>query len=163
MTKPLVYLAGLISTDFTESLEWRIRITPRIKEIGFGVLNPLRGKMDSLSASTSDGGISTRLTSSKFLLLRDRNDVKASAIVLANLNLFGSPRPLLGTIAELAWCYDQQTPVIGIANDSDYLMHNHPFMKEFIAQFVATEDEALRFLEIFYGQRVLSYGQTKLQ
>jgi hypothetical protein len=44
MSKPVVYLAGLISTDVSQSLYWRHEVTPRLENGGFEVLSPMRGK-----------------------------------------------------------------------------------------------------------------------
>ena len=46
------------------------------------------------------------------IILRDYNDVLAADIVLVNLNTFGCPRPLLGTIFELAWVWQLYSVVI---------------------------------------------------
>ena len=70
--------------------------------------------------------------------------------MLTHLESFGSPRPLLGTIAELAWAWDQRTPVVGIAAEGNYLARKHPFMAEFVSHFVANEEEALEFLRRYH-------------
>jgi nucleoside 2-deoxyribosyltransferase len=145
-----IYLAGLISVDYPESLAWRTRIAPRLEEIGFEILTPLHGKKN-LKAHTPDGGITSTMSSSKSIILRDRRDVRECDVVLAHLEDFGSPRPLLGTIAELAWCWDQRTPVVGIARPDNILMRKHPFMVEFISEYVKDEDEAVAFLKRYYG------------
>ena len=98
-----------------------------------------------------DGGITSTTSNAKSICLRDRRDVRECDIMLTNLNIFGSPRPLIGTIAEMAWCYDQRTPVVAICDKEDYLMRKHPFVSEFVSMYVETEDEAVEFLRRYYG------------
>lgn len=148
--KRTIYLAGLISTEFPESLNWRERIAPQLIKLGFNVRSPMSGKKN-LKNDSPDGGISSSRLTSRDIILRDRRDVREADIVLAHLETFGSPRPLLGTIAELAWAFDQQTPVVGITAPGNYLMRKHPFMEQFVSHFVESEDEALGFLWQNFG------------
>lgn len=148
--KRVVYLAGLISTDFPESLAWRERIAPKLTWLGFSVRTPMQGKKN-LKNETVDGGINSTSLTSRDIILRDRRDVREADIILAHLESFGSPRPLLGTIAELAWAWDQRVTVIGIAAEDNYLMRKHPFMAEFIAHYVSTEEEAAAFLGVNFS------------
>lgn len=151
--KRIVYLAGLIATEFPESLNWRTRIAPLLVDAGFEVRTPLFGKQN-LHTDTLDGGITSTSASSKDIILRDRRDVRECSVMLTHLELFGSPRPLLGTIAELAWAWDQKTPVVGIAADNNYLVRKHPFMVEFISHYVRDEEEAVDFLRRYHAHYV---------
>lgn len=144
-----VYLAGLMSTDYPESFQWRWEIAPLLKKHNFNVVSPLFGKPNIFN-DTKDGGITSSSSSSKSILLRDRRDVREADVVLVHLETFGSPRPLVGTIAELAWAYDQQTPVVAIAAPLNTLMRTHPFIKEFVAEYVADIHEAVAFLARYY-------------
>lgn len=148
--KRIVYLAGFISTDYPESIEWRNRVTPVLEEAGFEVRNPLAGK-GNLKCLTTDGGITTTVTSNKSIVLRDRRDVREADIVLAHLENFGSPRPLVGTITELGWAWDDQTPVVAVAAKENYLMRNHPFISEFVSQYWETIDDAVDYIIRYYG------------
>jgi nucleoside 2-deoxyribosyltransferase len=143
-----VYLAGLISTEFPESLYWRERVEPELSQY-FSVLSPMRGKKD-LQKTSKDGGLNDPSLDSKDIILRDYSDVKATDIVFAHLDLFGSPRPLTGTVAELAWTWQMQKPVIAIASKTNSLMRNHPFIKEMVAHYFETEGEAVKFLVTRY-------------
>ncbi|MGV0949064.1 MAG: nucleoside 2-deoxyribosyltransferase [Azonexus sp.] len=150
MKKRIVYLAGLISTDHPESLTWRDRVTPKLEAAGFEVRTPLAGKK-TLKADTSDGGITTSVTSNRAICLRDRRDVREADVVLANLELFGSPRPLVGTVVELGWAWDDKTPVVAAVAEDNYLMRKHPFISEFVTQYWPTIDEAVDFVIRYYG------------
>ena len=150
--KRVVYLAGFISTDHPETIAWRERVTPILEEAGFEVRNPLAGK-GNLKCCTKDGGITTSITTNKSIVLRDRRDVRESDIILAHLENFGSTRPLVGTLVELGWAWDDQTPVVAVAEPTNYLMLNHPFISEFVTQYWDTLDQAVDFIIRYYGSK----------
>ena len=138
-----IYLAGLIATDYPESLEWRERAEDKL--LHFDVLSPMRGKAN-LQDESGDGGITSFTATSKDIILRDYNDVLAADILLVNLNTFGCPRPLLGTIFELAWVWQLRKRCIAICDKGNYLMHEHPFLKETISHYFETLEAACRFI-----------------
>lgn len=150
MKKRVVYLAGLISTDHPESLEWRTRITPRLEAAGFEVRTPLAGK-GNLKCVTKDGGITATTTTNRAICLRDRRDVREADVILASLELFGSQRPLVGTLVELGWAWDDGTPVIAAVAEDNYLMRKHPFISEFVTKYEPTIDAAVDFIIHYYG------------
>lgn len=151
MKQRIVYLAGLISTDTPESLEWRIRIAPLLQDAGFEVRTPMFGKK-KLDCDSKDGGLTSSSASSKSIVLRDRRDVRESDIILVHLETFGCTRPLVGTVCELAWAWDQRTPVVAICKPDNYLMRKHPFISEFVSHYADNEEEALDFLRRYYGR-----------
>lgn len=144
-----VYLAGLISTDYPDSLKWRSGLGLNLNTY-FKVLDPLRDKKH-LSVTSPDGGITTPEITSGDILLRDYQDVVSSDLVIAHLENFGCPRPMVGTIAELAWAWELKIPIIGIARADNYLMRNHPFIKEMVAHYVETVDEARKLAKEYYA------------
>lgn len=150
MKKRVIYLAGLISTDCPESLDWRTRVAPRLEEAGFEVRTPLAGK-GNLKCVTNDGGITSSVATSRSICLRDRRDVREADVILANLELFGSQRPLVGTVVELGWAWDDRTPVIAAVDENNYLMRNHPFISEFVTKYCPTIDDAVEFIIKYYG------------
>lgn len=152
MKKRIVYLAGLISTEHPESLEWRLRVAPQFEAAGFEVRTPLKGKTN-LKNETRDGGLTTTTTSNKCIVLRDYRDVSESDIILAHLETFGCPRPSCGTYCELAWSWTLRKPVIAIADEKNYVMRNHPFISEFVANYLPTEEEAVKFICRYYGNQ----------
>lgn len=150
--KRVVYLAGLISTDFPVSLAWRDKAALVLEEAGFEVRNPLAGK-GNLKCITADGGITTTVTSNKSIILRDRRDVRESDIILVHLETFGSTRPLVGTIVELGWAWEDQTPVVAVALEENYLMRKHPFISECVSQYWKTLEEAVDYIIRYYGTK----------
>ena len=150
MSKPVVYLAGLISTEVPESLDWRLKVEPRLTEAGFEVLSPMRGKNPK---ALVQGGLVDPNVTSKDILMRDFHDVKRANVILAHLEIFGGNRSLLGTIAELAWAWQLTTPVVGIADLQNSLMRNHPFVREFISHYHCNIYDAAEFIINYYGRK----------
>lgn len=148
MSKPVVYLAGLISTEVLPSLQWRLDVAPRLENSGFEVLSPMRGK-DPFTLI--GGGLTDPSLTSQDIILRDFIDVKRADVILAHLEIFGGGRSLLGTIAELAWAWQLRIPVVGVALPKNHLMHNHPFVKEFISHYHETVEDAADFVINYYG------------
>jgi len=150
VSKPVVYLAGLISTQAQQSLDWRPYITPRLENGGFEVLSPMRGKDP---CKLLNGGLTDPTLTSHDIILRDSIDVKRSDVILAHLETFGGGRALLGTIAELAWAWQLRIPVVGIAASCNHLMRNHPFVKEFVSHYYETVGDAADFIINYYGRK----------
>jgi nucleoside 2-deoxyribosyltransferase len=151
--QPTVYLAGLISTDHPESLAWRTRAEATLIEAGFPVRSPMRGK-EKLSEVSPDGGVTNPALTSSDIILRDYNDILSCDILLTHLSLFGSLRPMIGTLFELGWAWQMRKPVIGISPSSlelfekqqFKLMRSHPFVTQAISHYFETEDEAVDFI-----------------
>jgi nucleoside 2-deoxyribosyltransferase len=150
MKRKIVYLAGLISTDYPESLIWRVEVTPMLEAHEFDVLSPMRGK-ENLVLQSPDGGITDPNLTSKDIILRDYHDVVSSDIILMHLENFGSPRPLLGTICELAWAWEMKKPIVAIAHSDNKLMRSHPFVKEAVSHYCSTVSEAIDFTAHHFG------------
>jgi len=149
-----VYLAGLISTHKPESLAWRKQAEAALREHGFEVLSPLRGK-EALASESKDGGITTSGSTSRDIILRDYRDIVRSDAILMHLSAFGSERPLIGTMFELAWAWMLDKPVVAVVPEGDpqeYLLRNHPFVVQSVAHYCATVEEAVDFIVRYYHQ-----------
>lgn len=146
-----VYLAGLISTDFKESLLWREHVEPAFLGSGMQVLSPMRGKK-TLDVFSKDGGVTDPWLSAKDIIFRDYGDVSQADVILAHLETFGSPRPLIGTVCELAWAWQLKKPVVAIAAEDNYLMRKHPFIAECVAHYCDKLEEAVDFTVHYYGR-----------
>jgi nucleoside 2-deoxyribosyltransferase len=106
-----------------------------------------------LADNTKDGGITDIRLNPGDIIHRDFQDVMRSDLILANLNLWGSPRPMLGTWPELGWAWEHKKPVIAISTpgDSNYdLVRSHPFVRAFVAHYFDTVEEAAEFIESYY-------------
>jgi len=146
-----VYLAGFISTDYPQTYEWRKKAYQLLLGPYFEILSPLRGK-ENLKAQTTDGGITSTISTPRDIILRDYHDVKRSDVIIANLENYGSPRPLLGTIYELAWSWEHKKPVVAVCSPENYLMRKHPFVAETISHYFETVEEACKFMDDYYRQ-----------
>ena len=147
----IVYLAGLISTDHPESIKWREDACYLLgRDVpGAAARSPVRGK--DLHTS-KDGGITVAHTegTSKDIITRDYNDIKLSTVMLVNLNTWGSTRPLVGTLMELAWAWQMQMPVVAFCPADNTLMRTHPFIKECVSHYCETMEEAIEFIGRYY-------------
>ena len=146
---PTIYLAGLISTDYPGSLEWRQYAESELLAAGAIVLSPLRGEGNLVELSP-DGGLTTPKRTSRDVILRDHSDIQVADTVLVHLEDFGSPRPLMGTLYELAWCWRLRKPVVAVAKADNYLMRTHPFVSESVAHYLPTIEEAVEFIKSYY-------------
>jgi hypothetical protein len=148
-----IYLIGYISGEkIKECSEWRKKLRDRyehwkLKETyadakweryPISWLDPLNGK--AFEDIDKDGFIAKGITA-EAIMHRDYQSVKKADLLIANLDTFGSTRPLTGSMFELAWAYDAHKPVIVITQDLNYI--NHPFIKETASIIVPTVDELI--------------------
>ena len=153
--KHTLYLLGLINTDIPETIAWRVRAAECLEDT-FNVLDPLRGK-HALCCTTVDSGITSSAASGKSILTRDYQDVMRSDVILANLQNYGSQRPMVGSMMEMAWAWENRTPVVAICGISsnvyshDYLMRNHPFVSQIVTEYWGDEMSAFEFLRRYHA------------
>lgn len=135
---PLLYLyvAGYMSKDkLKETTEWRLGIKNYFKyyekdeenewvSYPCSVLDPYNGKEFE---SISNDGVKSHIPA---MAIRrgDKMSVKKADIIIANMNTFGSDRPMIGTHHELCWALEDDKPVILICDEKDLdLYKSHPF------------------------------------
>jgi len=132
MKRGTIYLAGPIAnTDAGDAFEWRGQAAVILHDLGYAVLNPLRGKVELKGQAIGDdcnefvdkGPFYTP----KGILSRDYNDVKRSDIVLANL--WGTEYLSAGTAMEFAWTHAFQIPTVVIIEPDGSNPHDkHPMI-----------------------------------
>jgi len=156
-----IYVAGLISTERPESLAWRQRVARNagawnhnqemhdLSRNRIVVLDPLRGKED-LVHQTSDGGITSTLSTGKDIMRRDYRDVISSDVLLVHLDDFGSVRPMVGTPMELGWAWEHHKPVVAVASKDNYLFRNHPMVSEAVSHYFEAVDAAWDYILKYY-------------
>lgn len=145
-----VYLAGLISTEAPESLHWREKAEDYLWEHGITAISPMNSK-SGLEHVSKDGGLTDPRLTNADIVLRDLRDIMRSDIILAHLDLFGSKRPLIGTIAELAWAWEHRKPVVAVASEDNALMRSHPFITRFVAHYFADMESAMSHIVNYYS------------
>jgi len=70
---------------------------------------------------------------------KDYNFIVESDITFANLQLVHPDKPLIGTIAELAWAWEHKKIVIAIQGDNWYC--KEPFIRRFVNSWVDSVEE----------------------
>jgi len=145
-----VYLAGFMSGDkLKETTEWRkaIRTHYAVKAWTDLIwLDPYNGK--DIGTITKDGLKSS--VPAHAIVHRDYACVRDADIIVANMDTFGSTRPLTGTMCELAWAWQLRKPIILITTDKNYTCH--PFMTYFASWIVDSVDTLLKekIIDYFY-------------
>lgn len=145
-----IYLCGYISGEkIQECSDWRKQIRDYFyknpkwhNKICF--LDPLCGK--DLKSISLDGNKSE--IPGRAFMLRDYHGVKEANLIIANLDVFGGKRPLIGSLYELAWAFQDHKPVIVIGTDKHYI--DHPFVQETAVLIVPTVEELLKNKVITY-------------
>ena len=150
-----IYLAGLIDTTQPQCDTWRKEATDIAKRDmpGMRVWNPLAAH-DNLAAMTSDNGITSHDTTSADIILRDYRAVSKCDLIVAHLETWASKRALVGTICELAWAWERQIPIIGVCEETNYMMRKHPFISSFITHYFTTVSAAMDHVRFAYFRMV---------
>ena len=176
-----IYLVGQISGNDLESYEWRERISDYFKDkssikiidpcnnpfnqawkdMNGSAIEQTRAQRSNILAEQTDGKDEhevlwlTRTHGIDLLVPKDREYVKQSNIIIANMNQYDPAKPLLGSFFELAWAYDSpEKSVIGIFDGdpkSDYSC-NHPFVRSVIDVWVVDDKSACILLEHYFTE-----------
>jgi len=149
MRKYTIYLAGQISDDI-ETYEWRKRVIKQLQGLNLTIINPCNSEFNSGIKGNKESFTNWRTRDITNLLIpKDRNHVLKSDCVIANLNIYSKDKPLIGTLFELGWAYDQShTMVIGICSKtlSDKRIIEHPFIRQTLNILVNDEYEACKVI-----------------
>ena len=73
---------------------------------------------------------------------KDYLAVKEADIIVANMDNFGAPRNLTGTLCELAWAWEMRKPIIMISTETKYT--EHPFLQVFSSVIVSDVETLLK-------------------
>jgi len=147
-----IYLAGPITgITFDESIGWREQVSVKLNSPNVKCFSPLRGKdylksQGKLHSGTYDG----TMTGAKGIMGRDFFDCTRSTVVIFNLEK--TEKVSIGTVMELAWCYQKQIPTIVIMEEKGNL-HDHVMVREAITYRVTTLDEAVDVAKILLGEK----------
>jgi len=140
-----VYLSGYISGKVLDKcVGWRKQIIEHYDHWKGGAKYPIEW-IDPLNGAEyekiSSDGLTNESITNNAIVYRDYYSVKISDLIIANLTTFGEQRPLVGTLCELAWGWEQKKPIIIITDD--YTFANHPFIVSFSSFFVKSVEELL--------------------
>ena len=150
-----VYLCGLMSGEkLKETVSWRQTVREYYEnwkgqgqyEIDF--IDPFNGpELDSIDKE----GLKSSVPA-KAIIAGDFMSVKKCDLIVANLNDFGSSRPLIGSHWELAWCWMMQKPfIIIVSKELRHRYETHPFTGQATFVFESVEEFlASKSLNYFY-------------
>lgn len=145
MSNKSVYLAGPISgLTFDDADEWRTHAIAALRQHSIDGLSPLRGKaylrtLGSLSTQCLDEGQAGIMSLPRSIMARDFHDATHCDVLL--VNLLGASRISIGTMMEVAWCYQARTPIVCCMDLGN--VHEHAMVTEAIDFRVSTVDEAV--------------------
>lgn len=155
-----VYLAGPIAgLSYEGATEWRTAAADMLEVVSYGgltgvkTLSPLRAKdyLPKDKPLTNEdidkyAAISV-LSSPRGIMCRDHNDATTCDVML--IYLFGAKKISVGTVMELAWAYQNRTPVVCVMEAGN--VHEHPMVAEAIDFRVDTLDEAVKVVKSILG------------
>jgi hypothetical protein len=165
--KEAVYLIGQISVDTDESYEWRKNVRRCFgNNPNWEIIDPCNNGFNQAVLDNS-GGDPERLKVYKthgveLLVPKDRSYVRRSTMGFCNMNHYDKKKPIIGTMFELAWYYDNpEKTVIGIFNGDpkEDINCNHPFVRAAVDVWVKDEWEACE-LAMHYYQDVFDEEPT---
>lgn len=145
MKRHSVYLAGPISgLTFDDADEWRVHAMDVLRRHEIDGLSPLRGKaylrtLGELSAGCAAEGKAGLMSLPRSIMTRDFYDATHCDVLL--VNLLGATRVSIGTMMEVAWCFQSRTPVVCAMEPGN--IHEHAMLAEAIGFRVGTIDEAI--------------------
>ncbi len=143
---PKIYLAGPISgLSYQACTEWRERFASLLNHRPVMCLSPLRGKeylrqKEVIHHDHPEHVLSTQ----RAIMTRDFNDCTRCDLVL--VNFLGVKSVSIGTCMEMAWAYQNHTPVICVMEAGN--PHDHPMIREAIGFSVATIEAAAETAEL---------------
>jgi hypothetical protein len=179
--KERIYLIGQISTEKEITYRWRQDVkrflSGREEKNWFEIIDPCDNEwnMDLLSKASHGPDADTvseyvdRFSyyngkGSSLIVPKDYSYVKRSSGCIANMNHYDLNKPIIGTLFELAWYYEQQEKcVIGIFS-GDWTKDkfcNHPFVRETVDVWCEDHMEAAKLLKYFYRREVYHERGTR--
>jgi len=145
-----VYLAGPISgLDYVNGQDWRKTVIDSLPENIEGI-SPLRNKSYLASVGIIEGSYDVGpLSTQRGIYARDRFDCHRSDIVMVNflnspVDIDGKPIVSMGTIMEIAWAAQNNTPVVLMMDEKN--IHNHPMVLEACPFIVKTLDAGIALI-----------------
>lgn len=160
----LAYLAGPITgCTFNGATDWREFAKERLATVGIEGMSPMRGK-DYLERETTIGDSyeGVVLSSQRGVMTRDFNDCKRADVLI--VNFVGADRASLGTAMEIAWAFQNRTPIIAIMEEEGNI-HDHAMIREAIGFRVKTIEEAVKIADVVLNAKpsYLTVEESKVQ
>lgn len=153
-----VYLAGNISQD-PDTYKWREDIERLLKEERLYhkvvVVNPCANGFNQGMRSMRTHGLEfikeAKKRSQYLLRPKDYQLIRMCNLMVVDLVVGASEKPLIGTIQELCWAKDIfKIPVIAITHNEDTPYTNHMWIDECCSAKVDTAEEAAEMIKTFF-------------
>ncbi len=125
----IVYLCGPINgKTYEDSADgWRKTVSTLLESPQIEVFSPMRGKKHLKGKTLGSQGYELNpLTTAKGILGRDFNDVKRCDVLF--VNFLDSNIVSIGSVAEIAWAYSMQKPIVVCMSVDN--IHDHLFIKQ---------------------------------
>lgn len=149
-----IYLSGPIAgLTFAESTQWRYDVFEELAEFA-EILDPMRDVQGDETIIPNGLGIEFQSTADQSMmtdrgiLKRDYNDTITSTILF--VNLLGAKKASIGTVAEIAWAFQADIPVIVIMEETGN-PHDHPFIREMADYRVDSVERAIKVTRSIMG------------
>lgn len=159
-----VYLAGPINgLSIDDCTGWRAYVEDELsrerllaENLQIVAYSPMRAKeflarMPILSGNPKEypveSALEEQLAGSRGITGRDFNDVRTADVLF--VNLLGAAIVSIGTMFEMAWAYQNQTPVV-LVMENDGNIHEHAMLQQMYTYRVESLKEA-----IFLTRRIL--------
>lgn len=148
MTRMRVYLAGPITgLSYDGCTDWREHAIQHLDQFNIQGLSPLRGKTylkneKSISDNynESENALIVAMSGQRGIYERDRFDCHRADLVL--VNLLGAKRVSIGTVMEIAWAAQNNTPIV-LVMEKEGNIHEHSMLREAVAFRVDNLEDAL--------------------
>lgn len=159
MLKKCIYLIGHINPNVPETYTWRNQVVDYFQDrIDVNIINPCDSGFDTklLEDGKEDP---ERLEAYKkkgirLLVPKSFQSVEQSTLAIANLNMYDSKAPMIGTLYELAWYLNNpEKGVIGLFSEGSITTDPycaHPFIAESVHVWTRSVNEACRAVDNFY-------------
>lgn len=163
--KERIYLIGQISVDKEITYKWRREVREIFKDLKgeFEMIDPCDNEFNKSSKNfNGNNSDPQRLKIYKtkgigLIVPKDHSYVLRSTGCIANMNQYDKDKPMIGTLFELAWYYQNpEKCVIGVFDgDPCNDVHcNHPFIKETVDVWCKDHLEAAKLLRDYYKRDV---------
>ena len=150
-----IYLVGQISPNKTITYEWRQYVRNQFNgKDNFEVIDPCKNNFnDNLVDENIDLRDIYKKDGINVLPHKDRTYVKKADIIIADLCQYDKDKPILGSLFELAWCFDNpEKTVIGIYDEFDKrnVLFNHAFISQTVSCWVSTATDACALVKYYF-------------
>ena len=159
MLKKCIYLIGHINPNIKETYTWRdevVKVFQGRSDVEF--INPCDSGFDTCllhdGKEDPERLAAYRKKGVRLLVPKSRQSVKQSSLAIANLNMYGSQAPMIGTLYELSWYLEHPSKaVIGLFNEGNISTDAycaHPFVAESVHVWTRSVSEACKMVDTFF-------------